>query len=772
MEWWSGASLGARRLCRIVFAEPEAALCRDGSQAAAAAAHLLLRVVWEGAHAATVAGALVSPPEQLLHTEPGSINGTVPEQQASWVSPPQWALEEAGLAGSGQATPTGGDIPPPRAVSVAISGSWYDATAGLQLPRRGVWDLFVGPRQALRPHQNVTVLPPEGMPLTGWIGSSVGAASIGAGQAAAWVPLGTFDRPGPALDEDGAVVGGEDDVQVTPSGVTVNLQPPPSAQARILAVWRGPDAWSASRVPVPPAFVDTNGTAPIALNATAGTGEHEALGGTGHPLDRPLATAALAARVQAALGTDRNTSLALSSAGRICLDPQAINYAGEGLEHLLARSDVLRAARSLLHLDLGQTNGTGTSGAAAGAQGQSGASALAANGQNQWSDVLSGPSVRAAVHRAYVSGLARTPLFEGVAGLVSPMVPLLSLAAARYAGPASAVRGAVGASLDDVVPVAALLGSLAAVEPAAADRWQALDGCVYAGGRGALLDVHRAPPESPSPRSPSHVAASPLVGSLAAMQWRHRPDGLRDTCGGVQQADNSTVRYGPATVAPAPRAPQEVRLLERTLSAPADLMGRSDVGAILSGLFMAPARGTYRFLVAHSRGVQLFVGHGHSPASASSLRRVAHSDSGYTSTTAFSLVFQPVTVPVAQAVLVVAAVEQGVGSTAILKLRVELRGADGEWVPLNGHPHGAPAAFFATAHATPQIVVSSRGQRGACDREAAWDSELGLVRSNGLGCDAPDSALSHALPQGLAIGAVASAAGLVGEGSAASSVVP
>lgn len=55
--------------------------------------------------------------------------------------------------------------------------------------------------------------------------------------------------------------------------------------------------------------------------------------------------------------------------------------------------------------------------------------------------------------------------------------------------------------------------------------------------------------------------------------------------------------------------------------------------------------------------------------------------------------------------------------------------------------------------------MSSRGQRGACDRWAEWDPASGKIVSSGLGCDAPDSGLSHALPEGLA---TASLLGLLG----------
>jgi len=142
--------------------------------------------------------------------------------------------------------------------------------------------------------------------------------------------------------------------------VRVVLQPVPlGGVGDVLAVWRGADAWAALRMPVMESVNNsatlrdpTNGT--YATNGTIpGTKRvvNTVRGGVGHPSDRPLSMAARAARIESAHGLERNVSIALAATGRVCLDPQAVNYAGMGLEAHLARSDVLRALRTVLSLE-------------------------------------------------------------------------------------------------------------------------------------------------------------------------------------------------------------------------------------------------------------------------------------------------------------------------------------------------------------------------------------------------------------------------------------
>jgi len=91
-------------------------------------------------------------------------------------------------------------------------------------------------------------------------------------------------------------------------------------------------------------------------------------------------------------------------------------------------------------------------------------------------------------------------MFEGAAGLVSAAVPLMSTASARFSGPASSALNGTNGELN---PTSEWLTALGRTESQAADRWQALDGCIYQGGRGLLADFHQ--PESAatsSTRSP------------------------------------------------------------------------------------------------------------------------------------------------------------------------------------------------------------------------------------------------------------------------------
>ena len=163
---------------------------------------------------------------------------------------------------------------------------------------------------------------------------------------------------------------------------------------------------------------------------------------------------------------------------------------------------------------------------------------------------------------------------------------------------------------------------------------------------------------------------------------------------------------GLATAPPAaaPRAPNRTRLLDRTARLPADSVDRQDFGALVAGHFHSPVAGMYRFRIAHSRGMEMYIGTGGNglAAGTSGLRRIASSVTGFTGVASFSLTSSAVRLEGSESpVLIVAVVEQGIGAGGHLALRAELQGVDGDWISLNGAPHGSPASFFSTAHAVP-----------------------------------------------------------------------